>query len=241
MKLKLIDVKSEANDTKSFVFEPEKEISWLPGQYFYFTLPSLSYPDPKGATRHFPIYLSPTEGKNIGFTTRLRSTSGYKQSANMLKPGSIIEGEGPEGTFILDEHEKGNHVLLAGGIGITPFRCYLKYNIDKKLTNSNLHLIYANSTPQEIAFRKDLESWPKTNNNITVDMTVTKPDKSWKGLTGRIDEKMISILLDSWKLDVRNTTFWVCGPSPMVDAMEKILGSINIPSGKVRSEKFTGY
>jgi ferredoxin-NADP reductase len=33
----------------------------------------------------------------------------------------------------------------------------------------------------------------------------------------------------------------LCGPPPLVDALEKVLGELNIPSGKVRSEKFTGY
>ncbi|MBI2103750.1 FAD-dependent oxidoreductase [Candidatus Woesebacteria bacterium] len=239
MKLTLVEKKEVAKDTKSFIFEPEKEVKWLPGQYFYFTLPKLTHNDPKGATRHFTIYLSPTEGKNIGFTTRIRDVSGFKQSADELKIGDVIEGEGPEGTFVLDENEVGEHVLLAGGIGITPFRSIIKYNIDRGLKDIKLHLLYANSTPEEIAFRKELESWAKANENIKVDMTVSQPDKGWQGLTGRIDEPMIKSLATNYNL--QTTTFWLCGPPPMVEATEKILGGMGISSGRVRSEKFTGY
>lgn len=244
MKLTLVKKQEDAKDTISFFWEPEKEVNWLPGQYFYFTIPQLKYPDPHGNTRHFTISASPTEGKILRNTTRIRDDSGYKQSLNSLEIGSIIEGEGPNGTFILDENERGTHFLLAGGIGITPFRTFIKYNIDKKLMDIKLHLIYANSTPTEIAFGKELENWAKENSNIKVAMTISRPEESkekWSGLTGRIDENMIKKLISNWKLKIRNLTFWLCGPPPMVEATEKALGSLKITSDKIRSEKFTGY
>ena len=164
-------------------------------------------------------------------------------SANDLAIGDTIEGEGPEGTFILDDNEKhgegGAHVLIAGGIGITPFRSFIKYNIDKKLTDTKLHLIYANSTPAEIAFRDELMAWAQANKNITVDMTVSKPDKEWRGLTGHIDAQMLKSLTTNYNLPA--TTFWLCGPPAMVTAMQKVLGELNISSGNVRVESFTGY
>ena len=156
-----------------------------------------------------------------------------------LKIGSIIEGEGPEGTFILDEKEPFPHVFLAGGIGITPFRSMIKYVADKNL-NTQIHLIYSNSIPEEITFRNELENWAKSWPNLKLDMTITKPEKSiraWTELTGRIDENMIQKLVP----DFNNCIFWICGPPDMVEAMEHTLGKLNISSGRVRSEKFTGY
>lgn len=241
MQLKLIKKLEEAKDTKSFFFEGSKDITWLPGQYYYFTIPNLSYPDPRGPTRHFTISASPTEGPTLRLTTRVRSDSGFKQSLNELPLNTVIEGEGPNGTFILDENESGNHVFLAGGIGITPFRSFIKYNIDKGLVDISLHLICANSTPEEIAFRKDLADWGNNYKNIRVDFTITKPEESkekWNGLTGRIEENLIRKLAGE---RLSTSTFWVCGPPPMVEAMEKVLGSLKITSDRVRTEKFTGY
>ena len=249
MKLKLIKKKEEARGTKSFFFEPEREVIWLPGQYFYYTLSELKYSDPRGSTRHFTISSSPTEGHLLMLTTRIREESGYKKTLDELAIGTEIEGEGPNGTFILDENlpaqagTQGNHVLIAGGIGITPFRSFIKYNTDKKLTDVKLHLIYSNSVPEEIAFREELEGWAKNFANIKVDMTITKPEESngkWTGLTGRIDENMIRSLITNHQ-SLANNSFWLCGPPPMVDAMEKVLGSLKITSVKVTSEKFTGY
>jgi len=239
MKLKLIEIKEEAKGTKSFFWEPEKTVNYIAGQYFYFTLPSLKYPDPRGATRHFTLSSSPTEGNLLRNTTRIREESGYKKTLNELTVGSIIEGEGPNGTFLLDESEKGPFVFLAGGIGITPFRSMMKFATDKKLPIP-IRLIYSNSVPEEIAFRKEIEELGKANPNIKVNMTISKPEESkekWEGLTGRIDEVLIRKLV----ADVSVPIFMVSGPPAMVDAVEQVLGKLGLPAGRVRSEKFTGY
>ena len=253
MKLKLIDKKTEAKGTKSFFFEPESLVNYLPGQYFYFTLPKLNYPDARGETRHFTLSSSPTEGKIIRLTTRIRPESGYKKTLDELKIGTIVEGEGPNGTFIADEKEPGPHVFLAGGIGITPFRSIIRYTVDKKLP-TNIYLFYSNSIPEEIAFRKELATIASENTNIKVSLTVTKPEEGlsasayadkragkekWTGLTGRIDEKLLLKLTSDYRLPT--TTFWVVGPPPMVTALEETLEKMNIPQDRIRSEKFTGY
>lgn len=241
MKLKLIKKKVEAGGTKSFFWEPEKKVEYLPGQFMYFTLPSLKFPDSRGSTRHFTLSSSPTEGNLLRLTTRIREESGYKKTLDQLEIGSIVEAEGPNGTFILDEHETGNHILLAGGIGITPFRSMIKYALDKN-TGSKIYLIYSNSLPEEIAFKEELEKWSKIGKNFKVAFTITKPEESkvkWSGLTGRIDEILIKKLVPSAYL--LSSTFWVVGPPPMVDAMENVLDKLDVSGNQIRTEKFTGY
>lgn len=244
MKLKLVKKIEEARGTKSYFFEPEKEIKWLPGQYYYYTLPELKFDDSRGPTRHFTIASSPTEGNLLMLTTRIREESGYKKTLDSLPLGSIVEGEGPTGTFILDESEADkNHIFLAGGIGITPFRSFIKYNIDKNL-NYPMHIIYSNSLPEDFAYRKELEEWSSKFEFIKLSMTVSKLEESkekWTGLAGRIDEKMVLNLTEKWKLSTKNSTFWVVGPPPFINAMEDMLEKLKIPSDNIRAEKFTGY
>ncbi|OGM80360.1 hypothetical protein A2361_02880 [Candidatus Woesebacteria bacterium RIFOXYB1_FULL_40_26] len=239
MKLKLVEKRDEAKGTKSFFWEPEKPINYLPGQFLYYTLPSLKYPDPRGATRHFTISSSVTEGPTLRLTTRIREESGYKKTLDELQIGAEIEGEGPNGTFILNDSDLGPHVFLAGGIGITPFRSMIKYALDKNL-DTQIHLIYSNSVPEEITFRKELEEISQSHPNIKVSMTITKPEESrekWTGPTERIDENLINKLTNQ----LINPIYWLCGPPPMVDAMQEILGKVGVTSNRLRAEKFTGY
>lgn len=241
MKLTLIKKVTEAKDTVSFYWQPEQKIKYLPGQYFYFTIPDLHYDDPRGNSRQFTLSSSPTEQMIIN-TTRVRSKSGFKKTLNELEIGEAIIGNGPHGTFILDEKVlAANHVLIAGGIGITPFRSIVKYAIDKK-TNNNFYIIYSNSTPEEITFNKELLSWDRKYPNIKVALTVTQFEQahnSWTGLRGKIDENLIKKLAIDYSLPT--TIFWLCGPPQMVGAMEKMLEKLKVSSDKVNSEKFTGY
>lgn len=239
MKLKLINKQDESFGTKSFFWEPETPVKWQAGQYYYLTMPEMKYPDPRGDTRHFTISSSPTEGNILRVTTKIRQESGFKKTLDELPIGSVIEGEGPNGTFFLDETASGSNVFIAGGIGITPFRSMVKNEIDKNL-QVPIHLIYSNSTPEEITFRGELTEWPKAHPFFKADITITHPEQGkekWEGLTGRVDDAMIKKLV----YDTENPTWWISGPPVMIDAMIEVLAKMQIPSDKIRSEKFTGY
>lgn len=233
MKLKLIKKVEEARSTVSFYWEPEKEVAFKAGQYFYFTLPKLDFPDPRGATRHFTLSSSPTETGYIMNTTRIREESGFKKTLNALPVGTIIEGEGPNGTFLLDDSELGPHIFIAGGIGITPFRSIIKYVSDKNLS-TQIFLIYSDSSEEDMPYKKELDDLSKSHPNIKIKFVFTKTE-------GRIDEDKIKSLSQNWGLEIAKCTWWLCGPPPMVDAMEQIIVKLQIPFGRVRVEKFTGY
>lgn len=242
MKFKLIEVRNETKDIKSFFWEPDKNITFEPGQYFYYTLPKLKFKDPRGPTRDFTVSSSPTEGKLLRFTTRIRQESGFKKTLNEMKPGKFIEAEGPNGSFILDDNASAqNQIFLAGGIGITPFRSLIKYNIDKNL-GIPIHLIYSNSVPDDIAFKEELESWSTQNEYIKLSLFVSHPEESktkWTGLTGRIDSDIVNNLVPNSSL--LNSIYWISGPNVFVNAIEEILEGLNIPAENIKTDKFSGY
>jgi ferredoxin-NADP reductase len=232
MKIKLVKKVEEARSTESFFWEPEKPINYVPGQYFYFTLPSLKYPDPRGTTRHFTLSSSPTEGNTLQSTTRIREESGFKKTLSELPIGTVIEGEGPNGVFVFDEKEEITSVFIAGGIGITPFRSIIKYAADKNLTNP-IHLIYSNSE-SDFAFKKELDQIAAGHPNIIIEYVVTSTE-------GRLNKEKIGSILTKWNLELPTLTWWVCGPPAMIDAMEQVLGETGVTTNHLRTEKLTGY
>lgn len=232
MKVKLVRKQDEAKGTKSFFWEPDGTVSYLPGQYFYYTIPVLKYPDQRGTTRHFTLSSSPTEGSILRITTRVREESGYKKTLDELPIGTEIDGEGPNGTFILDDKNLGPHIFIAGGIGITAFRSMIKNVADKNLDHQ-IYLIYSNSD-NDIVFKKELDEISSRHPNIKIQYVIT-------GTEGHLDDVKIKKFIENWKLTIGDLTWWVCGPPPMIDAMEQVLGKLSITSGKVKTEKFTGY
>jgi ferredoxin-NADP reductase len=130
--------------------------------------------------------------------------------------------------------------MIAGGIGVTPFRSIIRYVVDTGLTTP-IHLVCSNSVPEEIAFKKEFDDIVKTHKNIKVIYTITHPEESkvkWDGLTGRVDEAFLRNFLKS-NLYPLTSVFWVCGPPAMTTAVEETLEKMGI--GNIREEKFTGY
>lgn len=232
MKLELTKIKEEARLTKSFFFEPEKDVNWKPGQYFYFTLSHLTHPDSRGDTRHFTISSSPTEGRTIRLTTRIREDSGYKQSLSELPIGTVIEGSGPEGTFVFDEKEQGINLFIAGGIGITPYRSFIKYCVDKNL-NLPIYLIYTNSD-HEFVFQDELMKWQKERGFLKTEFIDSSK-------LGHLDEILLTKLINGWGLTPGKFTPWVTGSPDFVNAIEDLLDKIGVEPPTIRTEKFTGY
>lgn len=233
MKLKLVEKRDEAFETKSFFWEPEKKVDYIPGQYFYFTLPSLKFPDSRGSTRDFTLSSSPSEGSLLRLTTRIRQGSGFKKSLDELPIGAVIDGEGPNGTFLLEENDPNPEVFIAGGIGITPFRSMIKYIADKDLYN-RIYLIYSNTNEEDFAFRKEFTQILEAQSNIHVEFFVSSK-------LGHLDETKLTQIVSKWGLDFEKPSWWLCGPPGMVSAIEQSLGKLQISPGKVRIEKFTGY
>lgn len=211
------------------------DFAYKPGQYVNMTLEVEN--DPKGNTRQFSIASSPTEDF-LMFATKI-SDSPFKQKFSKLEKGDVVKVRGPFGQFILEEDPNKQHVMLSGGIGITPLRAMIKYATDKKLP-LKIVLLYSNKTPEEIAFSEEFEKWEKQNENLKIVNTITRPEESkekWEGKTGRIDDRMIREFVP----DFKKAEFYVVGPPGMVDAMVDILEEMKISEEQINVEHFTGY
>lgn len=235
MNLKLIRVNAESPDTKTYFFKPDKTIKYRPGQYYYFTIPTIKYEDKRGNTRHFTISSSPSEGSIISFTTKFPDPlSGFKKTLLELTVGSVIKGDGPQGQFVLPNKPSTTslNLFIAGGIGITPFRSMIKNNVDKEL-KTPMYLIYSNSD-NHFPFKEELDLWQNQNRHIKIEYFNSH-------LLGHLDLNKINNILNKWKLDIKNLLVWFVGPPLFVTSMEEIFEDLNIKSDKIISEKFTGY
>ena len=186
--------------------------------------------------RDFSIALSPTRA-NLVFATR-NTGSEFKKAFAELKAGDDVAISGPFGNFIFEDSIT-NAVFLSGGIGITPLKSMVEYASDKK-SSAKLTLIYGNRTPEEIAFRKELDAMAKTNPNLKVVHVVSNPEQGkekWNGLTGRITAEIIKASVEN----LPSAVFYICGPPGMVEALHKILQEMGVSEEKIKIENFTGY
>lgn len=236
MLAKFVEKAPNGNSTFTFSFAPTKTFKFLPGQHLYLTLNNPKLNDYRGPTRQFTIASTPTRPDLIEITTRIRHESNFKQALSQLKKNDLVEIDGPNGTFILDEHEAGDHIFIAGGVGITPFISFIQYTIDKKL-DSKFNLLYSNKERYSIAYFNYLESVKNKHDFLTTTYFLTREKAGKNFVASRIDAD--SIQKHTEKLT--EPVYWVCGPPAFSDSMMKIIKNMKVKNSHVRFEKFTGY
>lgn len=225
MKLKLIEKRQEASDVTSFIFTPAEPLVWKPGQFLHYVLHH-EPTDDRGSDRWFTNSAAPFEN-HVQITTRQTIDKGstFKKKLFSLVEGKNIEVSAVGGDFTLDD-PGAEHVFIAGGIGITPFRSMLK-QLDKEKKPIHVTLLYANRD-QNIIYKDELEVIAKNNPTFTIHY-IFSPQ--------HIDEKKINEFIP----DLQKPTFYVSGPGPMVDTLVAALNSLGVAQDHIKQDWFPGY
>jgi ferredoxin-NADP reductase len=122
---------------------------------------------------------------------------------------------------------KGEGLFIAGGAGVTPFISILKY-LQSKNEIGNNRLIFANKTKADIIHEEEFRELLGDNFiNILSDERV--PGYYY----GQISEDLIKANMNEWSKIV-----YICGPPPMMDAVEKQLNHLRIPESAIIKEAF---
>jgi ferredoxin-NADP reductase len=181
--------------------------------------------DDRGEERWFTISAPPYE-KNITLTTRFTDEKGssFKKALKNLKAGDTIEADGPKGKFVIEDFDK-KYILVAGGIGITPYYSMLmQFNHEGRMPD--IELLYANRD-ENLVFLDKLES-----------LAAKHPNLSIKKFVG--DRHVGADDLKSYADDQSNIIY-LSGPEPMVETFEEQLQDMGVPENRLKSDFFSGY
>ncbi len=233
----LKDRKNVADGTMAFWFDTsDSDFRFEAGQNADFTLIDPPRTDGEGNVRTFSLASSPHHRDFFMIATRMRATA-FKESLRSLSLGTKVKVEGPNGNMVLHEDADRPAILLAAGIGITPFRGMLEWATERKLPHRFV-LFYSNRTPASTPFLDDLEAWSRDNPNIRLVPTVTdSTDADWRYEKGRIDEAMMARYVP----DLQGPVFYLAGPPRMVEALKDLLLHRGVSRDSVRFEIFSGY
>ncbi len=226
-----------AEGTMAFHFVKPTGFDFKAGQSMTVALVDPPETDAKGNRRNFSIVSAPFEGELV-IATRMRDTA-FKRVLKTVPMGTKVHLRGPGGKLVLDGNDSRPAVLLAGGIGITPFVSMLRQAARDRLPHK-LFLFYSNRRPEDAAFLDELIELQHRNPNYRFVGTMTEMEKSsrpWKGETGFVDRAMLERHLD----DVPGSVYYTAGPPAMVEAMQKMLEGAGVKSENIRSDEFFGY
>ena len=226
-----------AERTMAFRFAKPADWTSRAGQFVDITLLDPPETDAEGNTRGFSISSAPSENV-IMITTRLRDTA-FKRVLQRVPFGTVVKVEGPFGDLRL-HHAARPAVLIAGGIGITPFRSILVETIRADGLQYRVVLFHANRRPEDAAFADEFRGLEQVDPNLTFVPTMTgmaASTKLWDGERGYIDAAMLRRHLSG----VVDPIFYITGPAAMVQAMRTMLLAMGTDEDNIRTEEFTGY
>jgi ferredoxin-NADP reductase len=226
-----------AEGTMAFHFARPAGFDFQPGQSINLGLIDPPETDAKGNRRTFSIASAPFED-GIMITTRMRDTA-FKRVLKAMPANTRVQVRGPTGRFTLDAGDARPAVMIAGGIGVTPFVSIVRQAAYDALRRK-LCLVYSNRRPEDAAFLPELVALEGRNPNYRLVGTMTEMEKSampWKGERGFLDRGMLERAVG----DLAAPTWYLAGPPAMVETMKKLIVAGGAPQEQIRTDEFFGY
>lgn len=229
----LEEVRPERGSAWTLVMRPDghRGFRFQPGQFAWITAGSSPFAD---AEHPFSISSSAEDPQRLSMT--IKALGDFTRTVKDLKPGQRVYLDGAFGAFSVDRHPHARgFVFIAGGIGITPMMSMLSTLADRG-DRRPLWLLYANRDWESVTFREQLEAL-KQRLDLRVIHFLETPPADWQGETGFINAEKLARLLPPERTQNMYEMF-ICGPKPMMDAVEKALVEIKVPMGDFHSERF---
>lgn len=220
---KLIQIEPDTHDTKTFRFElpADTTLDMLPGDFLYIhatlngkTVKRAYTPSSlPGVTGHFDLTVKRYE---TGLVSRYLHEQRIGDTVLMSGPnagGHWVDGMAKQVGFV------------AGGTGITPMISIIRWILASRI-DAELFLIFANKTEADIIFRQEWERTVQEHPNFHCHHLLENPPTGWTQGTGRVTPDVLRRHLPP---PAPETCIFLCGPPPMVDAVEAMLLELGYP------------
>lgn len=227
------EVKPERGNAWTVVLQPStnKRFSFQPGQFAWITVRNSPFRDNE---HPFSFSGSAEESQLLSFT--IKELGDFTSTIKNLTSGERVYVDGPFGSFSIDRHPHSKaFVFIAGGIGITPIMSMLR-TLANRNDSRALTLIYANKNLEAATFFEEIENLTRRLNLKVVHVLESPPD-GWPGEKGFINAEILQRNLPAERRPNMCEIF-ICGPGPMMDAVESALVRIGVPMGDFHSERF---
>jgi len=210
-KLEFVEKKHEKDDVYTYLFRPRRPLKHIAGQHGLFLIPGVF------GARPFSLASAPEEPL-VMVGTHIGSNSAYKKALDALEPGQLINMQGPYLDFIFQDDER-PVLMLAQGIGITPFRSML---LHAQATNRQIPTTLIHVEAEDHTYRNETEkAASKALYPTTVEGFQKEATKAALGAK------------DAW--------FYLSGSPRFVKETTKLLRAQGVEQHLIKKDSFLGY
>ncbi|GAA4030203.1 hypothetical protein GCM10023063_10550 [Arthrobacter methylotrophus] len=216
--------------TTEFRFEPQRPVRFLPGQFMELNLPH-SRPDGKGRRRVFSMTSAPGAPELTFGVGTAEPHSAAKRALLALEPGECVRGTAVGGDFVLPPDAGKPLLLIAAGIGITPFLSQLA-SLDSE--RRDIVVLYLAPSAAELAGSDVLAA---SGARVIARLSDGSPPPSFMHDAGRsrIDGDSLRELIP----DIGTRDVYVSGSPANVDALRS--AARHAGARRIRVDAFAGY
>lgn len=154
-----------------------------------------------------------------------------------LSVGDVVEIKQASGSFMIPTECEFPVVLVAAGIGITPFMSHLETLVGIKNAPEVL-LLYGNRCGSTHAFKRRIRELKAYLPNLQVVDSYSRPeDTDIQGTDFDLSGRLTTSVFDH-RLTERRARFYLCGPLPMLRDFERELIALGVPKFEIFQERF---
>jgi ferredoxin-NADP reductase len=229
----VIEVVPETPRTKSLLLEVPEWEGHKAGQHVDV---KLTAEDGYHAQSSYSIASAPEDERLMLTVDRLDDGEVSPYLTDVLMAGDKLEFRGPIGGYFTWEVQQGGPLLLVGGSsGVVPLMAMIRHRAAVG-TDVPTRLLYSSRSYEEIIYREELEDLIAGGGSLKVIHTLTRSrPEGWSSYGRRIDAEMLEEV--GWPLDEDPLVF-VCGPTPLVEAVGTALVSLGHDPVLVKTERF---
>jgi ferredoxin-NADP reductase len=224
-------VLESANVVTLTIATPEPFPRWFAGQFL-----RISIRQGEGWSEEHTFTISSAPGDEVQIS--VKAVGKFTIPLLTILPGTEVRIRGPYGTFCKGIEERPEIVMIAGGIGITPFLSILKH-FDRIHYAGNIVLFWANNRVKDIIRAKEIAGYTTTLNlNIVHALWHDDPEvATYPALPNEIFTQGLltsDIFLQHTRID--KAAIFVCGPPPMIDNVSGTLNTMGIDKSRIFTE-----
>jgi len=218
--VKIKSIEHITHDVLKIVVEKPQHYTFTPGQATEIAINKSGWKDKK---RPFTFTCLPTDGYLEFSIKTYPSHKGVTNELLQLKKDDELILHDVFGAISY----KGEGVFIAGGAGVTPFISIFRDLHSKKEVGAN-KLIFANKSKEDIILAQEFKSLLGDNF-----INILSDEKTEEYAFGQITENFLKVNISDFRQQ-----FYICGPPPMMDAVQKQLSNLGINEKSVTVEKF---
>ena len=197
--------------------------------------------------RAYSMASYPAEGNKLMLNVRIASPPPWKPDAPPgiassyifnLKPGDEVELSGPYGEFFTKETER-EMVFIGGGAGMAPMRSHLYDLLKTNNSQRKISFWYGARSLREMFYDDEFKALAEIYPNFSYQVGLSEPleQDNWDGPVGFIHQILYDNMLKNHE-DPTELEYYMCGPPPMIDAMDKMLYDLGVEKDMIAYDEF---